>query len=133
LASLNRAIIVGRLLSNPESRATVEGVPLTRFKITVGSFNGQPTGSLDVVAWRRLAEICGQYLKTGRLVLVEGKLQVRSFDDKSGQRKWVTELIASNMQMLDGGAESLPHEVKVSAEEEVPEEVEELPEGDLPF
>ena len=55
------------------------------------------------MTWQRLAEVCSQYLKKGRLVLVEGRIQNRSFEDQSGQRRWVTEVVARNMTMLDKG------------------------------
>ena len=85
---------------------------------------------IDVVAWQRLAEVCGQDLKKGRLALVEGRIQNRSFEDQSGQRRWVTEVVAKNMTRLDGSPNSSP-----VAGSQVKEEIiddSEL-ESDLPF
>jgi len=132
LANLNRILIVGRLIADPEARVSVEGVPVTKFKLAVTNFGRPATGQIEVIAWRRLAEICGQYLKKDRLVLAEGRLQVRSYEDQGGQRKWVTEVAANNVQMLEGSG---PAQAQAPGEAELgeAEEVEELPEGDLPF
>jgi len=146
VASLNKIILVGNLISDPETRLAMDGVSVTKFKMTVSNYPGsdQNISNIEVVAWRRLAEVCGQYLKKGKLVLVEGRLQIRSYEDQSGQRKWATEVIANNMQMLDSkqapaaiGLSSDRSAVARSAEVEgqkpEEEEVEELPEDDLPF
>ena len=129
MANLNRIILVGKLVGDPDARATVDGTPMTKFKLAVDRYHkeGSPqaTDLIDIVAWRKLAEVCGQHLKKDSLVLVEGSICVRSFNDQAGQRKWVTEVVARNMQALGSGIktpeaiESLP---------EVPEE-----EDDLPF
>jgi len=138
VAGLNKIILVGTLLSDPETRQAMDGVSVTKFKMTVSNYPGtdQNISNIEVVAWRRLAEICGQYLKKGKLALIEGRIQNRSFEDQDGQRKWVTEVVASNMQMLDGKQpalkkEDLSSEVPINIGTE--EEVEELPEDDLPF
>jgi single-strand DNA-binding protein len=73
---------------------------MTKFRLAVN----RPQGGadfVDIIAWQRLAEVCGEYLKKGQLVLVEGRIQVRSFEDQTGQRRWVTEVVARNMQMLE--------------------------------
>ncbi len=147
MASLNRIVLVGKLLADPETRLSVDGVSITKFKMTVSNFPGvdQSVSWIEVITWQRLAEVCGQYLKKGKLVLVEGRLQMRSFEDQGGTRKWVNEVVASNMQMLDGapgggvakGEENVPA-FAGAAEEKAEnasgfEEVEELPEDDLPF
>ena len=118
MANLNRIILVGRLAADPEARLTVEGLAMTKFRLAVT----RPTAGsgdngvdfIDIVAWRRLAEVCGEYLKKGRLVLVEGWIQNRSFEDQAGQRRWVTEVVARNMTMLEkaptAGAVPTSHE-----------------------
>lgn len=105
MANLNRIILVGSLAADPEARLTVEGLPMTKFRLAVS----RPTASggdngvdfVDIVAWRGLAEVCGEQLKKGLLVLVEGRIQNRSFEDQAGQRRWVTEVVARNMTMLE--------------------------------
>jgi len=108
MANLNRIILVGKLVADPDTKSTVEGIPVTRFKLAVNRFQRegapQATDFIDVVTWRRLAEVAGQYLRKGNPVLIEGRIQVRSFEDQTGQRKWATEVIARNMQMLGGPA-----------------------------
>lgn len=104
MANLNRIILVGRLASDPEARVTVDGLPVAKFRLAVNRpLGGGNSGTdlIDVVAWRRLAEICGEYLKKGQLVLVEGRIQNRSFEDQMGQKRWVTEVVAKNMTMLE--------------------------------
>lgn len=110
MANLNRIILVGRLTADPEGRTTTEGTAVTKFRLAVerpvaGAKREDNTDFIDIVAWQRLAEVCAQYLKKGRLVLVEGRIQNRSFEDQSGQRRWVTEVIARNMTMLERGQE----------------------------
>lgn len=96
------------MTADPEGRTTTEGMPVTRFRLAVdrpvsGVAREDNTDFIDIVAWQKLAEICAQYLKKGRLVLVEGRIQNRSFEDQSGQRRWVTEVVARSMTMLDKG------------------------------
>jgi len=136
VASLNKIIIVGTLTSDPETRLAMDGVSVTKFKMTVSSFPGtdQSVNFIEIIAWRKLAEVCGQYLKKGKLVLVEGQLHIRSYEDQGGQRKWATEVVANNMQMLDSKAPTVIAAAENKAEDHSGfEEVEELPEDDLPF
>ncbi|MGB9612783.1 MAG: single-stranded DNA-binding protein [Candidatus Margulisiibacteriota bacterium] len=104
MANLNRIILVGRLVADPEVRATVDGLPMTKFRLAVNrplAGGNLGTDFIEIVAWRRLAETCGKYLKKGQLVLVEGRIQNRSFEDQLGQKRWVTEVVARNMTMLE--------------------------------
>ena len=107
MANLNRIILVGRLTADPEGRSTADGTAVTKFRLAVdrpvpGVKREDSTDFIDVVTWQRLAEVSAQYLKKGRLVLVEGRIQNRSFDDQAGQRRWVTEVVARSMTMLEG-------------------------------
>jgi single-strand DNA-binding protein len=116
LANLNRIILVGRLTADPEGRSTADGTAVTKFRLAVdrpvsGVKREDNIDLIDVVTWQRLAEVCAQYLKKGRLVLVEGRIQNRSFEDQAGQRRWVTEVVARNMTMLEG------HESRVASHE----------------
>ena len=85
---LNYAILVGRLVRDPEHRLTSTGIPITRFTIAVkfsrNNDDGNSADFIRVVAWRRLAEVCNQYLKKGRLVAIEGRLQIDSYE-KDGE------------------------------------------------
>jgi len=103
MANLNRIVLVGRLTQDPELRYTVEGVPFIRFSLAVDRWRNKGTDFINITAWRKLAEICGQYLKKGRLILIEGRIQVRTYDDKEGKKRWITEVLAQEMKILDRG------------------------------
>jgi len=104
LANLNRIILVGRLVADPEVRSTVNGLPVAKFRLAVNRPGGAGTDVIDVVAWRKLAESCSDFCRKGQLLLVEGSIQVRSFDDQTGQRRWVTEVVARELRMLEKAA-----------------------------
>lgn len=111
MANLNRIILVGRLTVDPEARTTLEGNPFTRFTLAVDrpprADGSKETDFIPIVTWRNLAEVSGKYLKKGRLVLIDGWVQIRNFEDQTGQRKWVTEVVARNMKMLDKSGEAV--------------------------
>lgn len=139
MANLNRIILIGSPTSDPEVRFTVEGIQVAKFQLVVDRFvqEGAPkqVDYIDVTAWRRLAEICGQYLKKGDPVLVEGRIQVRSFENENGQRKWATEVIAKNIKLLGGVAKEKPAGAAVKGPSDDVPGIDELPEeeSDLPF
>lgn len=107
-ASLNRAMLIGNLTRDPELRKTQAGQSVCSFSVATNrSFtdaSGQKKEQVDyhnVVAWGRLAEICGQYLTKGKKVYVDGRLQTREWEAQDGQKKYRTEIIIENMVMLD--------------------------------
>ncbi len=106
MPGLNRIILTGRLTKEPELRYTKDEIPVARFTVAVNDFkkkNGDyPVNYFNCVAWRGLAGICGDYLKKGSLVAIEGKMQFKSFDSK-GQKKQSVEVLVDNMLMLDKG------------------------------
>lgn len=104
MANLNRIILVGRLVADPEARATLNGIPVAKFRLAVNRPQGTGTDFIDVVAWRKIAEFCGDLLRKGQLILVEGSIQVRSFEDQTGQRRWTTEVVAKSVQLMEKGA-----------------------------
>ncbi len=109
MASVNKVILVGRLGKDPEIRSTPNGTSVAKFTIATDERytdrNGEKqerTEWHNIVAWSKLAEICGQYLRKGKLVYIEGSLRTDSWDDKeSGQKRYRTEIVANTMQMLD--------------------------------
>lgn len=113
---LNKVMIIGRLTRDPEARTTPQGVAVTNFSIATGRVWKDDSGNQkestefhNVVAWRRLAEICAQYLSKGRQVYIEGHLQTRSWDDQaSGQKRYRTEIVADNMIMLGNRSDTAP-------------------------
>lgn len=105
---LNRAQIIGRLTRDPEMRTTPQGANVCSFSIATNyvykSQSGEKVEQVEyhnIVAWRKLAEIAGQYLKKGSRVFVEGRIQTRSWDGNDGQKKNRTEIVMDNMIMLD--------------------------------
>jgi single-strand DNA-binding protein len=120
MAGINKVILIGRLGSDPEVRYTPSGVAVANFSIaTSEEWTDKDSGEKKertewhrIVAWRRLGEICGEYLSKGRQVYVEGRLQTRSWDDRDGNNKYTTEIVASDIQFLgsrdtsDGGRPS---------------------------
>ena len=110
MAGVNKAILIGRLGRDPEVKYTPSGTAVANFSIaTSEEWKDKDTGEKQertewhrIVAWKRLAEICGEYLSKGSLVHVEGKLQTREWEDKDGNKRYTTEIVAQNMQMLDG-------------------------------
>ena len=97
----NKVFLIGNLTRDPDLRYTPSGIPVARFAVAVNrGKNKEDVDFINVVAWRRLAEICGEFLKKGRPVAIEGRLQIRSFTGRDGQKRTMTEVVAENMQML---------------------------------
>lgn len=112
--NLNKAIVIGNLTADPEVRTTPSGDKVANFSVATNRIwtdratneKKQKTEFHNIVAWRRLAEIAEQYLNKGGLIMIEGRLETRSWDDQNGTRRYRTEIIAENMQMgprRDGG------------------------------
>lgn len=112
---LNKVMLIGRLTADPESRTTPQGATVTNFSIATNRVWKDQQGAQqdrteyhNIVAWRRLAEICAQYLHKGRQVYLEGHLQTRNWEGKDGKKNYRTEVVADNMIMLgsksDGAA-----------------------------
>jgi single-strand DNA-binding protein len=134
MAGINKVILIGHLGADPELRYTPNGTPVANFRIATTerwtNKQGEQTQATEwhrIVAWRKLAEFCGQYLNKGKQVYIEGKLQTRSWQDKDGNKRWTTEIVAQNLQLL-GKPEGIPK----SPEEEIPSE-ETSGEEDIPF
>ncbi len=108
MAGVNKVILVGRLGKDPEVRYTSDGTAVTNFTMaTSKEWKDKQTGEKKeraewhkIVAWRRLGEICGEYLAKGKQVYIEGSLQTREWQDQDGKRRWTTEIVADTMQML---------------------------------
>lgn len=100
----NRSFLIGRLTRDPETRYTSAGVAVSRFTLAINRPTRKDGNSevdfIRVVAWRKLAEICNEYLRKGKLVAIEGRLQFSSYE-KNGQKQTLAEVVAENMQMLD--------------------------------
>jgi single-strand DNA-binding protein len=134
--SVNKVILIGNLGKDPELRYTSSGVAVASFTLATNESWKDQDGTVqertqwhNVVAWRKLAEICGEYLKKGSKMYLEGKLQYRTYDDKNGVKRYITEIVMDEMLMLDskGGAQAAG-ESSAPREESSPE-----PGTDLPF
>jgi len=106
--NLNKAMIIGNLTRDPEVKSTPSGQQVASFSIATNMVwndqNGQKQEKVEfhnIVAWRRLAEICGQYLKKGSKIYIEGRLQTRDWVGQDGIKRYRTEIVAENMIMLD--------------------------------
>ncbi len=101
---MNKVILVGRLTQDPEVRYTQTGKAVASFTIAVNRYTGSGQKEADfipVIAWEKLAEICGNNLTKGQRVLVEGRLQIRSYETNDGQKRRVAEVIAQNIEFLE--------------------------------
>jgi len=136
--TVNKVILIGRLGADPELRYTPGGDAVASFNLAtnepIKDKNGNPSEKTEwhkIIAFKKLAEICGEYLKKGKLVYIEGKIQSRSWEDKNGIKRYTTEIIANVMQMLDKKGE-----VEEDVDKPIKDENLEKPEGendDLPF
>jgi len=114
MAGINKVIIVGNLGKDPEVSYVPSGAAVAKFSVaTSETWKDKTSGEKKertewhrIVAWDKLGEICGKYLSKGRQVYVEGKLQSRSYDDKEGVKRYVTEIIAQDVQFLGGNRDS---------------------------
>lgn len=111
MASLNKVMLIGNLTRDPELRYIPSGSAVTSFTVAMNRVYKLQTGEkkeevsfIRVVVWGRLAEVCGEYLKKGVPVFVEGRLQSRSWDAPDGQKRSTVEVIAVNIQFLRGGS-----------------------------
>ena len=123
MTTLNKVMLIGRLGSDPDVRYTPDGTAVANFSMATSQQvkkgdhweEGDPEWH-RIVVWGRLAEVCGEYLNKGSKVYIEGRLRTRSWEDKDGNKRWTTEVIARNMIMLDSkpksqqGAHSQPSE-----------------------
>lgn len=110
---INRVVLVGRLTRDPEMRQTQSGIAVTRFTLACDRpFTGQDgkreADFIDCTVWRKQAENVAQYLKKGSLAGVEGRLQISSYDDKDGQKRYRAEVVADSVRFLESKKDSEP-------------------------
>jgi len=114
---VNKAMLIGRLGKDPEVRYAADGAMVTSFNMATdeqwkdkSGEKVQKTEWHRIVTFGKLAEICGNYLVKGKLIFIEGRIQTRSWEDKEGVKRYTTEIVASNMQMLDSKGQNKPEE-----------------------
>ena len=138
--SLNKVQLIGNLGKDPELKYTPSGVAVATFSIATSESWKDTDGNQqektewhNIVAWRKLAEICGEYLKKGKKVYLEGKLQTRNYE-KDGVKRYVTEIVADQLIMLDGGGGAgASRSSSGSAAETAPAHADVPKDDDLPF
>lgn len=109
----NKVILIGRLVADPQIRHTQTGRSVTNFRLAVdrpgsgrsGEGQERQTDFIDIVTWDRLADTCSNYLRKGRLVAVDGRLQIREYDGQDGVRRKVAEVVANDVRFLDRGGQ----------------------------
>lgn len=110
MSGVNKVILVGRLGTEPEVRSTPSGQLVATLSIATSESwmkegkREEKTEWHRVILWSRQAELAQKYLKKGRMVYIEGKLQTRSWQDQQGQKRYTTEIVANNLQFIDSGA-----------------------------
>lgn len=115
---MNKVVLIGNLVRDPEVRATQSGIPVCNFTVAVNrrfkNANGdQETDFLNVIAWRQLAELCGKYLAKGRKVAVTGSIQTRTYEAKDGSKRTAWDIVADEVEFLttqnqQSGTQSAP-------------------------
>ena len=123
---MNKVILIGRLTKDPDVRTTQSGTQVTTFTLAVDrkfakKDSGQQTADfIPIVTWRKLAEICANNLMKGRLVGIEGRMQVRTYDAQDGSKRYVTEVVADEVEFLSPKGSGGQHGMEDIADEEVP-------------
>lgn len=141
---LNKVMIIGNVTRDPESRSTNSGQNVCSFSVATNRrWRDKQTQELqsqaefhNIVAWAKLAETCSAYLKKGSRVYIEGRLQTRSWEDQTGQKKYRTEIVADNMIMLDKKGDTpdgVPEAPNEGTQPEPPKDEEEIQVEDIPF
>ncbi len=139
MLGVNKVILIGNLGGDPEVRYSTTGTPVTTFRIATNenwtTRDGQRETRTEwhrIVAFGKLGEICAEYLTKGKQVYVEGRLRTRSWEDRDGNKRWTTEVVATNVVMLGAAGEQVREE---AIPESLPEEEISPPleEDDIPF
>lgn len=137
--SINKVILLGNLGRDPEVKYTPAGVPVAKFSLATNERYKDKGGEWqdktewhNIIAWQRLAEIVSEYVKKGSKIYIEGRLQTSSWDDKkSGEKKYRTEIVASDIVLLSGGGEP-DGKAKAPVRTAEPEHTE-ITDEDIPF
>ncbi len=145
MASVNKVILIGYLGKDPEIRYTPSGVAVANFSIATSEKWKDKQGEQqektewhNIVAWKKLGEICGEYLSRGQQVYIEGRLQTRAWEDRDGNKKYTTEIVANQMKMLGKSSTAAKPANKQQALPGAPGSApgineDEIPEDEIPF
>lgn len=141
---MNKCILVGNLTRDPELTQTQSGISMCRFSIAVNrnysNANGEREADfINIVTWRGLADNCGKYLSKGRKVAICGQIQTRSYDDKDGNKRYSTEVVADDVEFInsagggEGGGANYSKEERTSAPKKLTSELKPVEDDGLPF
>lgn len=141
MSGVNKVILVGNLGADPQLRYTQGGTAVANFNLATSERFTNKNGEREertewhrVVAWAKLAEICSEYLKKGKQIYIEGRLQTRSWEDQSGVKKYTTEVIAQNMVMLGRVGDTVDVPAQAGPDDEnIPQAAGAKDDDDLPF
>lgn len=136
---VNKVMLIGRLGGDPEIRYTTGGTAIANFTLATSENWKDKEGNKQektewhkIVAFRRLAEICGEYLNKGKQIYIEGRIQTRAWEDKDGNKRYTTEIVANQMQMLGSAKDSPPS--SAPSQSSAPPKEDDLPsDEDIPF
>ena len=121
---MNQVFLIGNLAKDPEQRQTQSGIAVTTFTIAVNrNFNREGTDFFNIVTWRGLAENCARYLRKGNKAAIVGELQSRSYEAADGTKRYITEIVASDVEFLtpkQGGKDVFANEVDLVADDSFP-------------
>ena len=139
--SVNKVILIGNVGKDPEMRHLESGGPVARFPLatseTYKNRNDEKVTTTEwhnIVVWRRLAEIVESYVKKGSKIYIEGKITYRTWEDKDGNKRYTTEIVGNNMQMLDKKSDNGPPPEKIdSSDDNDDANIEQEETDDLPF
>ena len=135
---LNRIVVIGRLTKDPELRTTSNGVAVATFTVAVDrqykTQNGEKeTDFIPVVVWRGLAETCKKYLSKGNMAAIDGRLQIRNYENDKGERRTIAEIVAENVQFLTPKGNTQESDNSTSFDPNLGESGEMEPLDDIPF
>ena len=135
---MNKVIMIGNLANDPEARTTQSGISQSTFRIAVQRRFANQHGVREadfftVIAWRQTADFCNRYLSKGRRVAVEGSIQNRSYDAQDGSKRYVTEIIADNIEALGGREDAAPVDTHTETAPATNGRFTEVEDDDLPF
>ena len=135
---MNKVILVGNLTRDPELSETPSGIPVCSFAIAVSrdyanAEGNRETDFFNITVWRGRAENCGKYLKKGNKVAIVGSLQNRSYDDKDGNKRYVTDVVANEVEFLTPKSASNDSEDEPSSARRERPQLEAIDDNQLPF
>ncbi len=131
---LNKIILIGRLTRDVELRHTQQGIAVANFTLAVNrKYNRDETDFINIVVWRAHAENCAKYIGKGSLVAVEGRLEIRKYQDKEGNNRYATEVVADDVRFLSTKSERSPQDNKSQAQDDWSDLGTEYTTDDVPF